>query len=259
MNTIVIKIGGSTLGSNDTTAEDLVSLQNKGYKTVVVHGGGKIVNQWLERCSIKTDFYNGLRITDLESLKIVTAVLSGLVNKEIVSDICTRGGKAIGLCGVDGQLMQAVNLKKELGYVGEKADINSELLELLLKNEYIPVIAPIGINKNFKRGDGSYLLNMNGDTAAADIAAALGSDKLIYLTDVPGLFNKQKIPIEKICIDEAKALMNSGVINGGMTVKIESCIRALDNVKYTRIVDGRASHALLNEIEGKSKGTTIVK
>jgi acetylglutamate kinase len=259
MSTIVIKIGGSTLGSNDTTAEDLVLLQNKGYKAVVVHGGGKIVNQWLERCSIKTDFYNGLRITDLESLKIVTAILSGLVNKEIVSDICTRGGKAVGLCGVDGQLMQAINVKKELGYVGEKSDINNELLALLLKNGYMPVIAPIGINRNAQKGDASYLLNINGDTAAADIAAALKADKLIYLTDVPGLYNEQRVPIEKICIDEAKAMMNSGVINGGMTVKIESCIRALDAVKYTRIVDGRVSHALLQEIEGNSKGTTIVR
>ena len=259
MSTIVIKIGGSTLGSNDTTAEDLVSLQSKGYKIVVVHGGGKIVSQWLERCNIKTEFHNGLRITDIESLKIVTAVLAGLVNKEIVSDICVRGGKAVGICGVDGQLMQAINLKKGLGYVGEKADINTGLLELLLREDYIPVIASIGINKIAKKGDSTYLLNINGDTAAADIAAVLVADKLIYLTDVPGLYNQQRIPVEKICIDEAKAMMNSGIINGGMTVKIESCIRALDAVKYTKIVDGRTPHALLDEIEGKSRGTTIVK
>lgn len=259
MSTIVIKIGGSTLGSNDTTAEDLVLLQSKGYKTVVVHGGGKVVNQWLERCGIKTEFHNGLRVTDLESLKIVTAILAGLINKEIVSDIFLKGGKAIGLCGVDGQLMQAVNQKKELGYVGEKSEINTGLVELLLQGGYIPVIAPIGLNKNSQKGDSSYLLNINGDTAAAEIAASLRAEKLIYLTDVPGLYNKSKHLIEEICINDAKAMINSGVINGGMTVKIESCIRALDTVTYTRIIDGRVTHALLNEIEGKSRGTTIVR
>ena len=259
MSTIVIKIGGSTLGRNDTTAEDLVSLQKKGYKTIVIHGGGKIVSLWQERFNMPTEFHDGLRITDLESLKIVTAILSGLVNKEIVSDICLKGGKAIGLCGVDGQLMRAINLKKELGYVGEQSEINTDILNLILDNGYIPVIAPIGINKNSKIGDNSYLLNINGDTAAAEIALAVKADKLIYLTDVPGLYNKNQELIEAVCIKDAREMIDSGIINGGMTVKMESCIRALEAVKSTRIVDGRMAHALLNEIDGKSRGTTIVR
>lgn len=259
MSIIVIKIGGSTLGSNDTTAEDLIYLQNKGHQVVVVHGGGKAINQWLDRCQIKTEFHKGLRVTDIDTLKVATAVLSGLVNKEIVSDICVRGGKAIGICGVDGQMMQGENIRKELGYVGEKIKVDTGLLKLIIKQGYMPVIAPIGIKTNANRNDSSYLLNINGDVAAAEIAHALEAEKLIYLTDVTGLYNESMKLIKETNVKTAKTMIESGVISSGMIVKVEACIHALEKVNLTRIIDGRKPHALLNEIEGKGEGTTIVR
>ena len=198
MSIIVIKIGGSTLGSNDTTAEDLITLQNKGHQIVVIHGGGKTVNKWLDSCNIETKFHNGVRITDLDTLKVVTAVLSGLVNKEIVSDICNKGGKAIGLSGVDGQIMKAENLNKELGYVGEKIEINIDLLKLIIENGYLPVIAPIGMKIGVKNVESNNLLNINADVAAAEIAAALEAERLIYLTDVAGLLGEDNKLIKEI-------------------------------------------------------------
>lgn len=257
MKTLVIKIGGSTLGKNDTTIEDLVMLQKRGMPMVVIHGGGQAVSDWLARLGISTGFVRGLRITDLETLRVVTAVLAGLVNKELVSAIWRLGGRAVGLSGADGSLIWASNKTRELGYTGEELEVNIALLEILLEAGYIPVIAPVSLGSLEKSGEDTNLLNVNGDTAAGEIAAALSAEKLIFLTDVPGLYNSSKRLLYRLSPDEARSLIASGVASGGMEAKIEACLRALTAVSVTRIIDGRVSHALLNEIEGRGGGTTI--
>ncbi len=259
MKTLVVKIGGSTFGKNDTTVEDLVTLQKKYVPVVVVHGGAKIVTDWLTRLNIPTNFINGLRITDLETLKVVTAVLAGLVNKELVAAIWRLGGRAVGITGADGGLIEARNKTSKLGYTGEELKINAALLETLLQARYIPVLAPISLDMLGSSGNNTNLLNVNGDTVAGEVAAALGADKVLFLTDVSGLYDASKKLISELCLTEAKQMISSGLASGGMVAKIEACIAALAKVPVTRIIDGRISHALLNEIEGKGKGTTIVR
>lgn len=257
MKPIIIKIGGSTLGSHDTTIEDLITLQKGGISTVVVHGGAREVTDWLSRLNISTTFVNGLRVTDLETLKVVTAILGGLVNKELVSAIWRLGGKAVGLSGVDGNLIQARNKTPELGYTGEELKVDAALLRILVAEGYIPVIAPVclGLYQNSKSE--TNLINVNGDTTAAEVAVSMGAERLIFLTDVPGIYDSSKKLVSKLSPDEARELVRSGTASGGMVAKIEACLVALSGVSVTRIIDGRAQHALLNEIEGKVGGTTI--
>lgn len=258
MNPLAIKIGGSTLGSADTTVEDLVTLQKRGVPLVVVHGGGNAVSDWLARLGISTSFVRGLRVTDLETLKVVTAVLAGLINKELVSAIWRSGGKAVGLSGVDGGLMLAKNKTPELGYAGEEIKVNVAVIEILLKAGYMPVIAPVSLG--FIEGsdaDDTNLINVNGDTAAGEIAAALKAEKLIFLTDVPGLYDNSKKLIHKVSPQGAREMIEYGVASGGMVAKIEACLLALTKISVARIIDGRAPHALLDEVEGKGDGTTI--
>jgi len=257
MKALAIKIGGSTLGKTDTTVEDLVTLQKRGIPLVVIHGGASTVSDWLGRLGIHTSFVNGLRVTDLENLLVVTAVLAGLVNKELVSAIWNSGGKAVGLSGVDGGLIQARNKTPELGYTGEELDVDIELVETLLKSGYIPVIAPVSLGLSEELRQNTNLLNVNGDTVAGEIAAALNAEKLIFLTDVLGLYDDSNSLIHKLSPHEAEALVASGVASGGMVAKIDACLRALPAVKMTRIIDGRISHALLNDVDGKGDGTTI--
>jgi acetylglutamate kinase len=257
MNPITIKIGGSTLGSTDTTVEDLVTLQKKGVPLVVVHGGGNAISDWLERLGVETSFVRGLRVTDLETLKVATAVLAGLVNKELVSAIWRQGGKAVGLSGVDGGLILAKNKRPELGYTGEELKVNVAVIEVLIKAGYIPVVAPVSLGL-FEGSDGdTNLLNVNADTAAGEIAAALKAEKLIFLTDVPGLYDNSKKLIRTLNPQDARELIEFGVASGGMVAKIEACLLAMTKVPVTRIIDGRVSHALLDEFEGKGEGTTI--
>jgi acetylglutamate kinase len=255
-NPIVVKIGGSTLGQNDTTAGDLVNLQKRGVPVVVVHGGAKDINRWLNDLKVEAKFVKGLRVTDADTLKVVTAVLCGLVNKEIVAGIIKMGGKAVGLSGVDGVMVNARNLNPELGFVGEEFTINTDLLTVLLDKGYMPVISPISCNMD-KEGSASDILNVNGDTVAAELASALGAEKLIFLTDVPGLYDESQNVIKQIKAAEAKKLIESNIITGGMSVKIKACIEALSKVPFTRILDGRVAHILIKEIDGAGEGTTI--
>ncbi len=257
MKPFVIKIGGSTLGSHDTTLEDVVALQKKKISVVVIHGGAREVTSWLTKLNITTSFINGLRITDLPTLKVVTAILGGLVNKELVASIWRFGGKAIGLCGADGNLIQAKNKTPELGYTGEELKVDSTLLWLLLNDGYIPVIAPICLGLYDSSQSETNLINVNGDTIAAEIAASLNAEKLIFLTDVPGIYDNTKKLIDRLNIDDARRLMESGVANGGMVAKIEACLMAVPRVSEARIIDGKIPHALLNEINGSGVGTTI--
>ncbi|HIE17936.1 MAG TPA: acetylglutamate kinase [Dehalococcoidia bacterium] len=257
MNPLTIKIGGSTLGHKDTTIEDLVTLQKKGVPLVVVHGGANTVTSWLRRLDIPTSFIRGLRITDLQTLEVVTAVLAGLVNKELVSAIWKLGGKAIGLSGADGGLIVARNKTPELGYTGEELEVDAALLRSLLREGYMPVVAPVSLGSLERADTKTNLLNVNGDTVAGEIAAALRAEKLIFLTDVPGLYDSSGNLIRKLAPSEAEALLTSGVASGGMAAKIEACLIALTTVPVTRIIDGRVPHALINEVEGRDNGTTI--
>jgi acetylglutamate kinase len=257
---IVVKIGGSTLGNHDTTLEDLVELQKQGKSLVVVHGGAKVTTEWLVRLGIPTSFVNGLRVTDAETLKVVAAALGGLVNKELVVAIQALGGKAVGLSGCDGNLLWAGVKSPEMGYVGEIMAVDPTLLKLLLNAGYMPVVAPISFGSVEGRVT---LLNVNGDTAAGEIAAALAADKLIFLTDVDGIHDGSEQVVHKLNLAEAKDMLASGVASGGMIPKAEASLRALTTTKVVRIINGRVAHALRDDISGKTRqtksgGTTIV-
>ena len=255
---IVVKIGGATLGSHDTSIEDIVYLQWQGKSLVVVHGGGKVITEWLERQGVTTRFAHGERVTDEATLEVVISVLAGLVNKEIVASMNSLEGKAVGISGVDGGLIQGRIKDKELGYIGEVMRVNLTPLEALLRSGYIPVIAPVSLNAG-KPGKVPKVLNINADAVAAEIAAAISADRLIFLTDVVGVCDQSGNLLPRLSPDEAEALLASGVASGGMIPKIKACLRALSGTSITRIIDGRQPHALLKEIEGHGGGTTIEK
>jgi len=257
---IVVKIGGSTLGNHDTTLEDLVELQKQGKSLVVVHGGAKVTSEWLARLGIPTSFINGLRVTDAETLKVVAAALGGLVNKELVVAIQALGGKAVSLSGCDGNLLWASIKSPELGYAGEVVAVDPSPLKLLLNAGYMPVVAPVSYGSVEGR---TMLLNVNGDTAAGEIAAALAAEKLVFLTDVDGIHDGSGKVIPRLNLAEAKNMLASGVASGGMVPKMEASLIALTTTQVVRIIDGKISHALLYEITGQarqteSRGTTIV-
>jgi len=255
--TIVVKIGGSTLGSHDTTLDDLVALQKKGVLPVVVHGGGNKITEWLKKMGVATTFVRGMRVTDAATLEVVIAVLAGLVNKELVAAIMSRGGKAMGLSGVDGGLIQAKVENPELGYVGQVVKVNPEPVKAVLNDGYIPVIAPCGFRVAGGDSDPVTLLNINGDVVASEIAGALKAERLIFLTDVPGVRDSKGKFLPKLSAAEAKDLIASGVIVGGMIPKIEACLKALSRVPSTQIIDGRSAGALLSAIESNTGGTKI--
>jgi acetylglutamate kinase len=255
----VIKIGGSTFNSGDTTIEDVVALQKKKHPLVVVHGGGNTVTDWLKRQGIATKFVRGERVTDLGSLAVVTAVLAGLVNKEIAAAINLYGGRAVGISGVDGALIESSIKDKELGYVGSVEKVNKDVLETLLKAGFIPVISPISLYSLERAGEEPGVINVNGDPIAGEITAALGAKRLIFLTDVDGIQDKTGKTLPQITSAEVKSLISSGVIAGGMIPKVEACLKALKAGSLTRIIDGRKPHALLDEFAKSEGGTTIRK
>jgi len=254
---IVIKIGGSTLGQHDTTLQDLVELQKQGKSVVVIHGGGKIITEWLGKLSSNTQFVRGERVTDKIGLEVATAVLAGVVNKELVANLNALGAKALGLSGVDGELLIAAVKNPELGYVGNIEKVNVELLNTILKAGYIPVISSVSYNPAVKPGSGPQILNVNADVAAGEIAAALGAGRLVFLTDIAGVCDQDGQVISSLNVQEAEELIVSGVASKGMIPKINSGIRAAVATGTARIIDGRRSHALLHEFEKSEGGTTI--
>lgn len=256
---IVVKIGGTVSGSNDTTVEDIVYLQGQGKLLVIVHGGGKRITEWLGRHGVATRFVRGERVTDKAALEVATAVLAGLVNKELVAAINNLGGQATGISGVDGALIQSKIKDKELGYVGEVVKVNTALLEALLGAGYVPVIAPLGLYSPAKPGEAPQALNINGDLVACEVAAATGAEKLVFLTDVTGVCDQSGKLLPRLSSGEAEALITSGVASGGMIPKIEGCLRALTTIGTVHIIDGRQPHALRQEVEGEGGGTTIYK
>ncbi len=254
---IIVKIGGATLGSHDTAIEDIVELQRRGKSLVVVHGGGKLITEWLAKQGISSRFVQGERVTDQATLEVVISVLAGLVNKEIVAAISGLGGRAVGISGVDGALIEGRVRDKEKGYVGTVAKVNTTLLEALLESAFIPVVAPVGLNSSDRPANAPPILNFNADVVAGEIAAATNAERLIFLTDVAGICDQSGKLLPQLSPGEAEALVVSGVASGGMVPKVKACLRALPNTSTTCIIDGRQPHALLREIEEGGSGTVI--
>lgn len=247
---VVVKYGGAAMkdGSlKDKVIRDIVFLSCVGVRPVVVHGGGPEINSWLDKLGIEPQFKHGLRVTDAPTMDVVEMVLVGRVNKELVSLINRAGGSAVGLCGKDGNLIKARPEGREgIGFVGEVASMDVRLLESLLKNGYIPVVSSVAADEK------GQAYNVNADTVAGELAAALGAEKLILLTDTAGILKDYKDPstlIPRIDIQEARELITSGVVGGGMIPKVQCCVRSLaQGVRAAHIIDGRIPHALLLEI-----------
>lgn len=255
---VVVKIGGSTLGSHDTTLEDVVTLHKQGTPIVVVHGGGKVITQWMERQGSVPRFVRGLRVTDPQSLEVVVAVLTGLVNKQLVASVLALGGRAIGLSGVDGALLEARVADPELGLVGQVVKVNPQPILDALKAGYIPVIAPVGLQCLEDLSQAGGILNINGDTAAGEIAHALQARDLVFLTDVEGVMDSTGRVVPRLTRRQAQIFLRSGVAKGGMIPKLEACVRAVERVPTAEIIDGRKPRALLNLLAGEFTGTRVV-
>jgi acetylglutamate kinase len=254
--TIVIKIGGSTLESNDTTLSDIVSLQDSGNEIVVVHGGGPLISDWMKRQGLLPRFIKGLRVTDSASLEIAVAVLAGLINKQLVSTIASLGGRAIGLSGVDGNMLQGQISNPDLGFVGRITKVDPNPILGILQAGYIPMIAPVAIAETEQAG--SFLLNINGDIAAGHLAWALKADELIFLTDVAGVLDSSGRLISRLTAREARGLITAGIAHGGMIPKLESCIVAIERVPKARILDGRHPGTLIKALNNDTLGTQII-
>ncbi|MBO19107.1 MAG: acetylglutamate kinase [Chloroflexi bacterium] len=255
---IVVKIGGSTLGSHDTSLRDLVQLQQEGQDVVVVHGGGNVISQWMQRQGLAPQFVGGLRVTDAPSLEIVIAVLTGLINKELVSLMHEFGGRSLGLSGIDGCMVEAEIGNPDLGFVGEVTAVNPEPIRAVLDSGYIPMIAPLGVHIRDGSENAGSPLNINGDTVAGELAYALEAEQLVFLTDVTGVMDGGGRVIQRLDRRRANILFNSGVIQGGMIPKLSACLRALERSPVANIIDGREPNALLECVRGNSTGTTIV-
>ena len=255
----MVKIGGSTLGSHDTSLKDLARLQQEGREVVVVHGGGNVISQWMQRQGLAPRFVGGLRVTDALSLEIVVAVLTGLINKELVSSMHEFGGRSVGLSGIDGSMVEAKIGNPELGFVGEVTTVNVDLIRSVLDSGYIPMIAPLGFHVRDGSEHAGSPLNINGDTVAGELAYALEAEQLVFLTDVAGVMDGGGRVIRRLDRRRAGILSNSGVIQGGMIPKLSACLRALERSPVANIIDGRQPDALLECLRGNSTGTTIVE
>ncbi len=246
---VVVKYGGNAM-TNETlkqaVMQDIVLLSLVGIKVVLVHGGGPEINAMLKKINKQSEFVNGLRYTDEETIDIVQMVLAGKVNKDLVQLLQRAGGKAMGLCGLDGDLIRAKQLNPDLGYVGDITSINPDPIMTALNNGYIPVVSTVATGKNGE------VFNINADTAAARIAAEMGAANLILLTDIKGLLEDKdddSTLIRVVGVSEVPYLKNQGIISGGMIPKIDCCVEAVRRgVKKTNIIDGRIPHSILIEL-----------
>ena len=257
---VVVKYGGNAMISEDLkqqVMEDVVLLWLIGVKIVLVHGGGPEISETMQKLGKKTEFINGLRVTDKETVDIAQMVLSGKINKSLVNLLQTKGGNAIGISGVDGKLITAKKKDEKLGYVGQITAVDIGLVEDLLVKGYIPVISTVG------RDDEGNTYNINGDTAAAYIAGALNAKRLIMMTDIAGILkDKDDVStlIPEITVNQAKKLYEEGVISGGMIPKVDCCITAINKgVRKVIIMDGRVPHSILMELlTDEGAGTMVV-
>lgn len=252
--TLVIKLGGSTLENQRSVLQDIIWLQALGARPVLVHGGGPYINEWLDKLNVPTHFQNGLRVTDAMTLDVVRMVLLGQVNAGLVLLASQLGGRAIGLSGTDGKMICARIADKSLGFVGEIESVDPTLVQMLIDQGYIPVIAPLG-----QSADGD-CLNINADLVAAHLADALNAEKLIFLSNVVGICRRDGSLISELNEVEAQQLIEEGVISGGMIPKVSACLDALLAVPNVHIVDGREAHVLLRELfTDQGAGTMIVR
>lgn len=268
--TFVIKYGGHAMSDErlkESFALDVIMLKSLGINAVIVHGGGPQINETLKRYGIVSEFVRGMRVTDGETMSVVEMVLVGQVNKEVVGYLNQHGGKAVGLCGKDGSLLLSKKLLQEvsgengtieqidIGYVGDVVKVNTDLIKSLEQGGYLPVIAPVGV------GLAGESYNINADVVAGRVAAALNAEKLILLTDTPGVLDKNKQLIQKISVAQMHRLIEDESITGGMIPKVVCCAEALnDGVKKAHIIDGRMEHSVLLEIfTDVGIGTEITK
>ncbi|MBO6020270.1 MAG: acetylglutamate kinase [Clostridia bacterium] len=258
--TIVVKYGGNAMIDDQLKAqvmEDVVLLSLIGVKVVLVHGGGPEISGLMEKLGKKPEFVDGLRVTDAETMDIVQMVLAGKVNKTLVNMLENKGGRAVGLSGMDGRLIEAVQKDPRLGYVGEVVKIHPAPLTDLLEKGYIPVVSTIGCDR-----DGN-AYNINGDTAAAYIAGALGAERMLLMTDIAGILRDKNDPaslIPEITVDEAAHLREQGIISGGMIPKVDCCVKAISaGVRKVIIMDGRIPHSILLELLTDEGAGTMVK
>ncbi len=267
---VVVKYGGHAMGdpaAAEDFAEDIVLLEQAGVFPIVVHGGGPQIGAMLAKLGIKSEFQAGLRVTDQATIDIVEMVLAGSINKQIVSYISAEGGKAIGLCGKDGDMVLArkisrtivdpdSNIEKhvDLGFVGEPETVNRSVLDAILKAELIPVLAPVA------RGRDGHTYNINADTFAGAIAGAMKAKRLLLLTDVPGVLDKNKKLIPEMTVDQARGLIADGTATGGMIPKIETCIYAIEQgVEGVVILDGKVPHSVLLELLTDHGAGTLIR
>jgi acetylglutamate kinase len=265
---VVVKFGGHAMGDAalaSAFAKDIVYLRQSGVNVVVVHGGGPQIGAMLKKLAINSEFVHGLRVTDKPTVEVAEMVLAGSINKEIVSSINRQGGKAVGISGKDASLMIAKRITEmpdpesniikavDIGYVGDPVEINPQIVEMLAKAEFIPVIAPIGVSRD---GD---TLNINADTFASALAARMRAKRLLLLTDVEGVLDKQKKLIPDLTIEEARDLIRNGTITGGMIPKIEGCIEVVEaGVEAVVIINGKVPHSVLLELFTDHGAGTLV-
>jgi acetylglutamate kinase len=256
---VVVKYGGHAMGDEDVArdfARDMVLLEQAGLNPVVVHGGGPQIGAMLKKLGIESHFAGGLRITDKPTMEIVEMVLAGSINKQIVGFINAEGGRAVGLCGKDGNMVRATKVTRavhdpatnsdheiDFGFVGEPRDVDTTVLEQILGRELIPVLAPVAL------GDDGETYNVNADTFAGAIAGALKAKRLLLLTDVPGVLDKDGNILKRLRLDDIRELIANGTITGGMIPKVETCIYAIEQgVEGVVILDGKTAHAVLVEL-----------
>ncbi|MBR5366094.1 MAG: acetylglutamate kinase [Clostridiales bacterium] len=258
--TVVVKYGGNAMTSEtlkEQVMEDLVLLRLVGVRVVLVHGGGPDVSEMMTKLGKKPEFVDGLRVTDRETVDIVQMVLAGKINKTLVNLLEMKGGHAIGLSGMDGRMIEAKRKDERLGYVGEITAVNIAPLKDLIERGYIPVVSTLGCD-----GEGN-TYNINGDTAAAAIAGALGAERLIMMTDIAGILRDRDDPstlIPEITVAEAETLKKEGIVSGGMIPKVECCIDAIRRgVKKVIIMDGRVPHSILMELLTDEGAGTLVR
>ena len=261
--TVVVKYGGHAMGDETVArafARDMVLLEQSGLNPVVVHGGGPQIGAMLKKLGIKSEFSDGLRVTDKATMDIVEMVLAGSINKQIVGFINAEGGRAVGLCGKDGNMVIArkaapTSEAVDLGFVGEPDKVDATVLEQILGRELIPVLAPVALGPNGET------YNVNADTFAGAIAGALGAKRLLFLTDVPGVLDRDKNLIKELRVDDIHALIADGTITGGMIPKVETCIYAIEQgVEGVVILDGKSPHAVLVELlTDHGAGTLITR
>lgn len=266
---VVIKYGGHAMGNKaaaEDFAEDVVLLELQGVKPIVVHGGGPQIGRMLDKLGIQSEFKGGLRVTDAATVEIVEMVLAGSINKQIVGWLSAEGGKAIGLCGKDGNMVTARKLTRtmrdpdsqiekelDLGFVGDPHKVDRSVLDAVLKAELIPVLAPVAI------GEDGQTYNVNADTFAGAIAGAMKAKRLLLLTDVPGVLDKEKNLIPELTVDQCRALIADGTVSGGMIPKIETCIYAIEQgVEGVVILDGKVPHAVLLELLTEHGAGTLI-